>query len=131
MGVLDFLLASRTRVRGLSEARKRPSLVSLDNRSLLQRQGWKKQGSGFVGEFRTPRGGYPGVIERRGDVFRVFIRNPPLQGAMKHWHRDCLRFEGRGWWSLHLQRPPRNGDVNAIIHYVEERFLRECLALGR
>jgi len=130
MGLFESLFSSPPpAVRKVTVKARSKKLVELDKRPLWVREGWKRQGSVCSGEIRGHRGSCICLIEKKGDVFRVWVRYPP-RGAFNHWHAGCLRAEKNGWYTLHLAQQPRDGDVDAVIRYLN-RWLSECQALDR
>ena len=102
--------------------------VPRDNRSLMQRRGWReKPGHGFVGPYApTDLGTWHGNIKRSGDVFRVYIFKPPA-AFLTHWKSTCFhKLPDSEWWSIHLAKNPVDGSIDSIIQYVE-RLLTEAL----
>jgi len=116
-------------VRNPSVRPRGRKLVEPDARPLWKRLGLSHHGMTWSGDIRGHRGGCTCLIEKRGDLFRVWVRYPP-RGAFKHWHAGCLRAEKNGWYSVHIAKQPRNGDVNAVIIYLQ-RWISECQALDR
>ena len=102
--------------------------VPRDNRSLMQKRGWKPgKSGGFDGPY-APKdlGTWHGHIKRSGDVFRVYIWKPPA-AFLTHWKSACFhKTPDNDWWSIHLAKNPADGSVDAIILYVE-RLLTEAL----
>lgn len=97
--------------------------VRPDNTSLLKKRGWKQYGNTWIGHYATVKGTWPGRIERRGDIFVVLIKNPPPE--VEHSGRiQCFSEHGGGWWDVHLHTNPVDGDVNAIVDYVERLLHR-------
>jgi hypothetical protein len=131
MSALPFMRRGplRSRVRQLVAGNTGPGTVQLDNRSLLERRGWVRQGKVLSGPYLTSRGSFAGLIEFRGDRINIWIKNPP-QEIKHHWHSACLSAERGGWHRLHLSVQPRDQDLNAVVQYVE-RFLRESFELAR
>jgi len=99
--------------------------VRRNNTSLLQQRGWKKRPKSYSGPFATNFGTWSGRIEHAGGGFlRVYIKDPPMTAVDKHPKRPCFYRDKHGWWRINLATPPIDGDVNAVIHYVE-RVLTE------
>ena len=120
----------KTKVRSIPTNVPGDQVVRLEQQPRWRQRDWRRQGTRYSGWFVSNKGSYQGVIEKRGDIFKVFIRNPP-PSAFRHWHSDCLQAQGKGWYQLHLAKQPRDKDVNAVIAYVEDKYLRECHALER
>jgi len=99
--------------------------VRRNNTSLFQQRGWQRRGKSYSGPFATKFGTWSGKIEDAGSGFlRVFIKDPPMAAVDKHPKRPCFYCDQHGWWRINLATPPVDGDVNAVIHYVE-RVLTE------
>lgn len=116
MGLFSRQTSKVTRIAVPSGAVKRSNLT------LMQQRGWTatRTCNGWAGPYATKYGTWPGTIEKAGDTFRVFIRNPPsvLQRHAR-WH--CFHSHGDdGWYSIHLAISPVDNDPNAIVRYVEQ-----------
>lgn len=99
--------------------------VRRDSTPLAQQRGWKRSGNTWNGSYATSFGTWDGKIEKRGDIFDVFIKKPPTQ-VQNHSKWACFSRRKYGWWLIHLHNNPADGDVSAIILYVE-RLLTEAL----
>lgn len=119
---------ARGRIRQLAAGKAGPGTVTLDNRPLLERRGWQRHGNVFCGAYLTKKGSFAGLIEIRGDRINVWIKNPP-KAVKYHWHSACLTAEKGGWHRLHLSVQPKDGDVNAVVQFVEA-FLRQSFELA-
>src|SRR5262245_49301178 len=89
--------------------------------TLMQQRGWQQAWTGaWSGPYATQRGTWPGRIERAGDTFRVFVRNPPPE-MRRHPKWPCFnRHDDSGWYRIHLHTSPVDRDANAVIRYVEQ-----------
>ena len=47
--------------------------VRPDTTPLIEQRGWRRRGNTWAGSYATRYGTWPGRIERRGDIFHVFI----------------------------------------------------------
>jgi hypothetical protein len=94
--------------------------VRPDNTPLYLKRGWTKKGNTYHGYYRTKHGAWRGEIERRGDKFKVFIFRPPEERIRKHRRWPCFHDEGGCRWRIQLAVNPKDGDVGAIIFYVEK-----------
>lgn len=100
------------------------SQVTPDNTPLHIRRGWKQKGNRFTGYYRTRFGAWKGIIEKRGDVFKVYIFNPPTAQLKRHSRWICFHNKGNGKWKISLAINPKDRDVGAIIHYVETLIIK-------
>ena len=98
--------------------------VKRDATSLLQQRGWRQTRNLYSGPYATAYGVWLGLIEHAGDCFRVLIKNPPVDIVKAHPKWTCFSRDQHGWWRVDLAVNPVDGDVNAVIHYVE-RLLTE------
>lgn len=132
MGLLDLLAASSSApkrlVRTIALKRRSSAAVGPDRRTYSERLGFSHHGSVWSGELRSPKGGCWCLIEKRGDVFRVWLKGVPA-GAFRHHHGGCLHAEKGGWYALHLSRQPKDRQVDSLIRYLE-RLLAEWQALS-
>ena len=124
MGFLTWLLQEIEKPRPAKVALSPPRsldhrAVRPDNTPLYLRRGWSKNGQRYQGYYRTKHGAWRGEIERRGDKFRVLIFRPPKEQIIKHPRWPCFHEEGNGKWRIDLAVNPTDGDVGAIIFYVE------------
>lgn len=92
---------------------------------VAEQRGWKRSRNTWHGSYATSFGTWDGKIEKRGDVFNVLIKRPPTQ-IQNHPKWQCFSKRQRGWFDIHLHDNPVDGDVSAIIIYVE-RLLTEAL----
>ena len=102
--------------------------VMPDNTPLHVKRGWSEKGNVYQGYYRTKHGAWRGRIERRGDKFRVLIYNPPKEQIKKHSRWACFHADKGDWWRIDLAVNPKDGDVGAIIFYVE-RVINESFTL--
>ena len=94
--------------------------IKPDNTPLHLKRGWTRRGNHYQGFYRTRYGAWQGVIERRGDRFKVHIFKPPTEQIRKHPRWPCFHEETGGRWRIDLAVNPKDGDVGAIIFYVEK-----------
>lgn len=73
----------------------------------------------YTGYYRTQYGAFKGEIVRRGDTFDVYIIEPPLEELKKHHKKSCIHRVENNTVKVHLEVPPQDGDVGAIILYIE------------
>lgn len=104
-------------------------LVAHDTRSLLKRRGWKHKGDVSLGYYQTPYGSWFGGIERRGDRFRVYLENPPINALELHEKWICFHKRKNDWWEIHMHTNPHDRDHSSIIFYVE-RLISESFKLA-
>ena len=97
-----------------------PRAVPLSNSSIVEKRGWTRSGTRFEGWYRTKWGAWEGIVERRGDIFVPSINLDRGESKIRrHAHWPCFSPGKREWYSIHLKKQPRDGDVGSIIHYVE------------
>ena len=131
MGLLSWLMKEKPRVPPV--ALVPPVKVALapprtlthntvkpDNTPLHLKRGWTRRGNHYQGFYRTRYGAWRGEIERRGDKFKVQIIKPPTEQIRKHPRWPCFHEETGGRWRIDLAVNPKDGDVGAIIFYVEK-----------
>jgi hypothetical protein len=122
MGLFSFFkrqIASQPTVKPAPRRKLNNAAVKPDNTPLRVRRGWSTRGSIYQGYYRTKYGAWRGEIRRRGDKFNVYIFKPPKEQLQKlpRWH--CFHQEGSDKWRINLAVNPKDGDVSAIIFYVE------------
>ena len=115
-------------VRDVSQAEK--NMVARDNTPLFIRRGWKQSGNTYSGYYRTEFGAWNGSIERRGDKYKVYIYNPPRRQLKLHSRWVCLHKAEGNKWRVDLAKAPRDGDVGAIVFYVET-LIKQSFKLWR
>lgn len=93
--------------------------VSPDNTPLHIRRGWKQNKNVYTGFYRTKYGAWEGRIERRGDLFKVYIFNPPVKQLKYHSRWVCFHHKGGKKYQIDLAINPKDKDVGAIIYFVE------------
>ena len=131
MGLLSWLLKEKPRVAPvplvppvkvvLAPPRTLThNTVKPDNTPLQLKRGWTRRGNLYQGFYRTRHGAWQGLIERRGDKFKVQIFKPPTEQIRKHPRWPCFHEETGGRWRIDLAVNPKDGDVGAIIFYVEK-----------
>ncbi len=89
------------------------------NTSFYIQRGWIHSGNGYYGYFKSRYGAWAGEIVRRGDIYEVFIIDPPVNQLKNHHHWMCFHESDGNKYSIHLIEQPVNGDVGAIILFVE------------
>ena len=104
-----------------------PGLIAVDETALWRRQGWTQTGNRYDGWYRTRFGAWQGRIERRGDIFKPIIFDPPLDELRLHSRWDCFRRVRGNWWRIHLAINPAGQDVDSVLFNVE-RILDESFA---
>lgn len=98
-------------------------VVGLDNTPLQIKQGWQKTGNSWSGYYRTRHGAWKGLIERKGDKFRVYIKlNPPIRGLKSHPREMCFYRTSKPGFDreIKLALNPKDREVSSIIFYVEQ-----------
>jgi hypothetical protein len=106
-------------VRVITPQQPKPRIVQPDNTPLYVKRGWAKNGNTYHGYYRTRYGAFRGEITRRGDKFIVYIFKPPVEQIKKHSRWPCFHQEKNDKWRIALARNPNDGDISAIIIYVE------------
>lgn len=102
---------------------KKINIVRPDNTPLYLKRGWAVKRNKYHGYYRTPYGAWRGEIFRRGDKFNVLIFKPPLDKIKKHSRWPCFHKEKMNKWRIDLAKNPRDGDISAIIFYVERLII--------
>jgi hypothetical protein len=134
MGLLSWLMKEKPRVPSVLPVPPVPPVkvalapprtlthntVKPDNTPLHLKRGWTRRGNFYQGFYRTKYGAWQGVIGRRGDKFKVYIFSPPTEQISKHPRWPCFHEEAGGRWRIDLAVNPHDGDVGAIIFYVEK-----------
>ena len=110
----------KSKVKVIPFNSKNPKTVIPDNTPLYIKRGWMKKGNQYQGYYRTRYGSWRGLIERRGDKFIVIIVSPPKDRLKKHKRWVCFHHKKGNHWSIHLAINPKDGDISAIIYYVEK-----------
>ena len=59
------------------------------------------------------------MIGRKGDIFIVYIYDPPTEKLENHKRWICFHHENGKKWKIKLAINPTDKDVGAIIFYVE------------
>ncbi len=85
---------------------------------LIEQRGWKHQRNRWTGHYATKFGTWPGRIEKRGDIFQVYIHRPPAE-VRNSGRFQCFSKRSGGWWNIHLHDNPCDGDPSAVVAYVE------------
>ena len=93
--------------------------IKPDNTPLYVKRGWTGRMNEYQGYYRTPYGAWRGEIVRRGDKFNVFIFKPPIDQVKKHSRWACFHKERKDRWRIDLAKNPKDGDLSAIVFYVE------------
>jgi hypothetical protein len=97
--------------------------VDPDNTPLLLRRGWKQEGNRFSGYYRTRYGAWKGLVEPKGDIFKVFIFYPPTEKLKHHPRWICMHHCSGSKWRIDLAINPKDRDVGAIIFFVENMII--------
>jgi len=109
-----------------------PGAIRPDESSLLQQRGWRRSGKHYAGPFATPFGTWHGRIEAAGDVFRCYIKDPPIDVVARHHKWACFsRDSTQGWWRINLAVSPIDHDVSAVLLYVERLLIESHRLAGR
>lgn len=94
-----------------------------DNTPLYVRRGWSGTGNIHKGYYRTRFGAWQGRIERHGDIFDPYIKNPPVSQLKKHPRWVCCQKQKGNEWLIHLHKQPSDKDIGSIILYVESLII--------
>jgi hypothetical protein len=120
---LFALLNSNTTEQPVVKIIRPPALtgraIKPDNTPLYIKRGWRIKRNKYQGYYRTPYGAWRGEISRRGDKFNVIIFNPPTEQIQRHSRWPCFHRERKDRWRIDLARNPIDGDLSAIIFYIE------------
>ncbi len=110
--------------------RKNHTHVQPSSKSLIDVRGWKRKSRNqWVGYYVCNKGTFAGKIIRRGDIFDVHIKHPPIE-VKKHSRFICFaRLPKNGWFSIHLHQQPIDMDPSSVIFYVE-KLLNQALKRG-
>ena len=122
MGLLAIFKRKPARkpvVKVLRSKQSNTRAVKPDNTPLYVKRGWTINGNTYHGYYRTQYGAWSGVIIRRGDKFNVFIFKPPVEQIKKHSRWPCFHRGKNDKWRIDLAKNPKDGDISAIIFYVE------------
>lgn len=99
--------------------RDKKRFTLIETPSLFVKRGWTQTGNTYRGYYRTSHGAWEGEIVRRGDKFKVIIKDAPKEQLSMHPHYACIDDVGKNAVSVHLNKQPKNNDVGAIILFVE------------
>ena len=102
---------------------KAPKKIKPDNTPLWIKKGWIPGRNQYNGYYRTQYGAYRGQIVRRGDIFQVYIYNPPVNPLKKHEKWVCFQKRKGGKYIIHLRHNPKDRDPGSIIDYVERLII--------
>jgi len=106
--------------------------VRRDETSLAQQRGWRRRGKHYAGPFATPHGTWLGRVEAAGDVFRCYVKDPPIDIVSRHEKWPCFsRDTPDGWWRINLAVSPVDRDVSAVILYVERLLIESHRRAGK
>jgi len=122
MGLFAFLTKNTSKkpvVRVIQSQPLSRKAVKPDNTPLYLKRGWKINRNKYQGYYRTLYGAWRGEIIRRGDKFNVVIFKPPTEQIKKHSRWPCFHRERKDRWRIDLAKNPKDGDLSAIIFYVE------------
>ena len=127
MGVLDWFSDTS---RAPSARGSDPDEVPRDTTPIWVLRGWKRSDRTYTGPYATKYGTWHGSIRATPDNMSVLIYNPP-DVLCRHpaWH--CFHPRSDKWWAVHLAQPPINGDVNAVILYVERLIVESYRIAGK
>ena len=98
-------------------------MVTPDDTPLHLRRGWKKELRTYTGYYRTKYGAWKGKIVKRGDIFNVYIFDPPEEKLKNHSRWICFHHVKGKKWKIHLAINPKDKDIGAIIYYVENTII--------
>jgi len=110
---------SKPVVKVIRPQQSTPKVIRPDNTPLYVKRGWSTNGNTYHGYYRTVHGAWRGEIIKRGDRFNVFIFNPPVEQIQNHSRWPCFHIVKNDKWRIDLARNPNDGDISAIIFYVE------------
>lgn len=96
-----------------------PKKVKPLNRTLYEKRGWVGKGNSHKGYFRTKYGAWFGTINKRGDIFEVYIFDPPKEKLKLHRKWECFVQKNKEMYKVHLNKQPKGNDVSSIIFYIE------------
>jgi len=84
-------------------------------------RGWRREGSHFVGAYRTQRGSYFGRIDVSTCPPRHYIKNPP-SAVLEGSHGACFRARSGGWYWIHFNQPQQDPDAGILEteHYLTQ-----------
>lgn len=107
------------------------NVVKRDQTPLWKRRGWQQKQNVYLGYYATKDGTWYGIVERRGDKFRVYIKSPPKRQISYHSKAMCFypHPRKRSWFEINLQINPKAKDIDSILHFVE-RLLAESFELA-
>lgn len=123
LGLLEWLLTPENTNIVKVPKNADPRMVPFDTRPLSSKRGWQKNGRTFAGYYRTKHGAWAGEITIRGDKFDVFISDAPIEQLQRHSRWKCFYKKRNGKhldYGIHLSLNPKDGQVDAIIFYVEK-----------
>lgn len=115
---------SNASVKVIPSAFTDPRKVKPDNTSLYLRKGWVQNGNSYYGYYNTIYGAWAGEIIRRGDIFNVYIIDPPLKQLKRHPKALCIDKLSKHKCSVHLRKQPKDRNVDGIIFYIEQILTR-------
>ena len=95
------------------------SIVAPDNTPLLLKRGWIQKAGGYFGYYRTIYGAWKGEVRKSGDIFKVYIYDPPTEKLESHKRWICFHHLKGKKWRIKLAVNPADNDLGAIIYYVE------------
>jgi hypothetical protein len=95
------------------------SIVAPDNTPLHLKRRWTQRAGGYHGYYRTQFGAWKGEIRKSGDIFKVYIYDPPTKKLESHKRWICFHHIKGKKWRIKLAINPTDNDLGAIIFYVE------------
>ena len=106
-------------------------LVKPSRKSLIAERGWRRSFNTWQGHYANKYGTWPGRIQKRGDIFEVFIKRPPPEVQNYSGRFQCFSKRSGGWWNIHLHRNPASGDPSDVLRYVEQLLHRSITRARR
>ena len=126
-------------VSPLAQAGKRvraapTNIVAHDNTPLHVKRGWRREPGNVLraeyrGYYRTKHGAWKGKIRRRGDIFRVYILNPPIRELKNHSRGICFYIRENGWYEIELALQPKDRRIDGVIFSIE-RIIYESFQMS-
>ena len=111
-------------IKSMNSNRSNRSIVAPDNTPLLLKRGWIQKAGGYFGYYRTMYGAWKGEVRKSGDIFKVYIYDPPTEKLENHKRWICFHHEKGNRWRIKLAINPTDNDVGAIISYVESIIIQ-------
>ena len=79
-------------------------LIKPNQKPIIVQRGWRRTGfNTWKGHYATKYGTWPGRIEKRGDIFDVYIKKPPPEVRRYSGRFQC--FLKTQWWLVEHSSP--------------------------